>query len=106
MKNIFTEHPHSVGESYFQHMKFASYFGFNMMLGGLACLTHAIFPFIFQKTGSNVLIKMTHDFIERMPEVESRVLKLSQVIEKKATSSKTSTHANQNSNSNPNPKNK
>ena len=68
MKNIFTKHPTSVGETYLQHMKFAAQFGFNMVIGGIACLIHAIFPFVFEKTGSNYLLKMTENFFQ-MPEV-------------------------------------
>lgn len=83
MKNIFTKHPHQIGETYFEHLKFASVFGAHMFLGGLACLIHAIFPFIFQKTGSNVLIHLTQNFVERMPSIEQRVIKLSQCIQQK-----------------------
>lgn len=83
MKNIFTHHPHSVGESYFQHLKFASYFGIQLFIGGIACLVHAIFPFFFEKTGSQILLKMTHHFVDRMPHVESRVLSICQLVEKK-----------------------
>jgi hypothetical protein len=86
MKNIFTKHPNSIGEGYFEHMKFASLFGLNMIVGGLACIIHAIFPFLFQKTGSDYLLKMTYTFVERMPKVEPRITKLSQMIKKKLTS--------------------
>lgn len=85
MRNIFTKHPHEIGESYFEHMKFASQFGFSMIIGGFACFIHALLPFIFQKTGSNVLLKMTETFVERMPNLEKRVLSLSALIEKKST---------------------
>lgn len=55
MKNIFTDHPHSVGESYIQHLKFALWFGFTLFLTSLACLVHAFFPFLFVNTaGHNV----------------------------------------------------
>jgi hypothetical protein len=84
MKKIFTSHPHSVGETYFQHLRFASCFGFNMIVGGIACLTHAVFPFVFKKTGSNYLLKMTENFVNRMPTCEDRVLKLSDCITQKA----------------------
>lgn len=83
MKNIFTSHPHSIGESYFQHLKFASCFGFTMLSGGVACLVHAVLPCFFEKTGSNILLKMTYDFIDRMPRAEEREIRLSQLIEKK-----------------------
>ncbi|TAK75380.1 MAG: hypothetical protein EPO11_05540 [Gammaproteobacteria bacterium] len=83
MKNIFTDHPHRIGETYFQHFKFALIFSMNMIVGGIACLIHAIFPFLFPETGSHFLLKMTHRFIERMPVVEDRVKVISQSIEKK-----------------------
>jgi hypothetical protein len=88
MKNIFTEHPQSVGETYFQHLKFASVFGGKMVIGGLACIIHAIFPFFFEKTGSNILLQMMQDFVERMPSVDDRVRDISRVIEKKIANPK------------------
>jgi hypothetical protein len=83
MKNIFTEHPNSIGETYLQHFFFASKFGFGMVIGGTACLLHAIFPFVFKTTGSDFLLKMTHDFIARMPANEDRFMKLAKFIENK-----------------------
>lgn len=83
MKNIFTSHPHSIGESYFQHFRFATHFGLHMIWGGFFCLIHAIFPFIFKTTGSTILLKMTHHFIERMPNGGESLKDLSQAIERK-----------------------
>lgn len=83
MKNLFTEHPHSIGETYFQHFCYAFKFGGQMVLGGFACILHAVFPFIFKKTASNYLLHMTNEFISRMPVVEERVLKLAESIDKK-----------------------
>lgn len=51
----FTEHPASVGETYSEHMLTAFSFGARMLLAGMACLAHGIFPFIFVKTGSNII---------------------------------------------------
>ncbi len=87
MKNIFTKHPDSIGESYLQHMKFALIFGARMLVGGVACVIHAIFPFLFEKTGSNVLLKMTQYFVERMPQAEERVVVLGKIIESKTKKS-------------------
>ena len=56
MKSLFkpfTDHPHEVGETYFQHLKVAATFGLSMFVGSLACFTHAVFPFLFTKTGRN-----------------------------------------------------
>ena len=52
LKRAFTEHPASVGETYWQHLVHASSFGVRMMLGGLACVLHGLLPFLFVKTGS------------------------------------------------------
>lgn len=48
----FTEHPADVGETYGEHFVHASGFGIRMILGGIACMLHGIFPFLFVKTGS------------------------------------------------------
>ncbi len=83
MKNIFTDHPKSIGETYFQHLYFASKFGAGMVIGGAACLMHAIFPFAFKNTGSNFLLRMAHDFICRMPASDDRIQRLATALENK-----------------------
>ena len=55
-----TKHLHSVSESYFQHGRHALGFAASMFVGSLACLAHAIFPFLFERTGSDV-IRRLHD---------------------------------------------
>ena len=52
LRKAFTEHPASVGESYFEHMTHASGFGLRMIAGGIACFIHGIFPFLCIKTGN------------------------------------------------------
>ena len=52
MFRAFTDHPETVGETYFEHMHSASWFAMTMFVGGVACLLHAVFPFAFQKSGS------------------------------------------------------
>jgi len=49
---LFNDHPASVGESYGEHLVMASGFGIRMILAGLACLVHGLFPFLFVRTGS------------------------------------------------------
>ncbi|MCU0886758.1 MAG: DUF6356 family protein [Rubritepida sp.] len=51
----FTEHPRSVGESYFEHMGVAASFGWAMLKGAAACFVHALLPFLFTKTGSGII---------------------------------------------------
>ena len=55
MQKLFTEHPESVGETYGEHMVRASCFGGRMVVAGLACMLHALLPFIFVKTGSQAI---------------------------------------------------
>ncbi|MBL4618517.1 MAG: hypothetical protein GXP04_04030 [Alphaproteobacteria bacterium] len=55
IKRAFTEHPASVGESYFQHMGMAFGFGAKMVCTGAACLLHGLFPFLFVRTGSRCI---------------------------------------------------
>ncbi len=55
-----TKHLDSVSESYLQHGRHASSFAASMFVGSLACLGHAIFPFLFERTGSDI-IRCLHD---------------------------------------------
>lgn len=83
MRNIFTEHPHSVNETYWEHFQEACSFGFWMVVGGSACFIHAVFPFIFTKTASNLLIKMIKNLIDRAPLLEERILQIAVTIDEK-----------------------
>ena len=58
--NYFTEHPASVGESYTEHLKAASGFGFTMIVSGVACLIHGLVPALFVRTGSETIQRL-HD---------------------------------------------
>jgi hypothetical protein len=55
LHKAFTDHPASVGETYTEHLAMASGFGTRMIFGGIACLLHGIFPFLFVKTGSRCI---------------------------------------------------
>ena len=57
---LLTEHPASVGESYFQHMRSSFSFGVKMLTAAMGCFLHGIFPFLCVKTGS-VAITNLHD---------------------------------------------
>ncbi len=54
----FTEHPASVGESYGQHLGFAMGVGGRMVLAGLACMVHGLFPFLCVRTGSRTILAL------------------------------------------------
>jgi Family of unknown function (DUF6356) len=52
---IFTTHPHTVGETYLEHLESASHFGSRMIAAGVACMLHGLFPFLFVTTGSQTI---------------------------------------------------
>jgi hypothetical protein len=55
MLDRFTAHPASVDETYVQHMAMAFGFGGRMLLGGLACLVHGVFPWLGLTRGSDTI---------------------------------------------------
>ena len=74
IKQAFTEHPQSVGETYFEHMGAAFYFATRMLMAGLACLAHAIFPFLFVRTGRDCICELHERMVanrhKSMPEID------------------------------------
>lgn len=50
--SVFTAHPASVNETYFEHMGVALSFSAKLLFAGSVCLVHALLPFLFEKTGS------------------------------------------------------
>lgn len=61
-RKLFTAHPATVGETYGEHMVMAGSFALKLLLASLACLVHALLPFLFEKTGS----RMISDLHDRM----------------------------------------
>jgi Family of unknown function (DUF6356) len=59
----FSEHPASVGETYTEHMGRASCFGVRMIAAGVACLLHALLPFLFVHTGSRAIAELNERMI-------------------------------------------
>lgn len=58
LRTLFSEHPKSVGESYFEHMGMAFSFSGRMLVAGLACFIHGVFPFLCVKTGSMAITEL------------------------------------------------
>ena len=50
-----TAHLDDVGETYFQHLRHALGFSRVMLVGSAVCLIHALFPFLFERTGSDYI---------------------------------------------------
>jgi hypothetical protein len=57
-QRIFTQHPQSVNETYFEHMRFAGWFAAQLLAAGLAALIHAIIPGLFEKTAGRMIQNM------------------------------------------------
>jgi hypothetical protein len=60
MKNFFTAHPETIGETYWQHMAVALSFAGSLFAAAFAALVHAFFPAWFEKTAS-AKITCLHD---------------------------------------------
>ena len=58
IQRLFRDHPESVGETYLEHLFQASYFGMRMVVAGLACLVHALLPFLFETTGRTAISEL------------------------------------------------
>src|SRR6185295_7119639 len=55
MLRLFTSHPASIGESYGSHAFRALKTAARMMAAGAACAVHALFPFLFVHSASDVV---------------------------------------------------
>ncbi|MBB2973587.1 DUF6356 family protein [Mesorhizobium sp. RMAD-H1] len=61
---LFTDHPASVDETYFEHMAFAAGFSVKLFAAAFAAMIHAVLPFLFEKTASGIirtLYERTHN---------------------------------------------
>ena len=59
-RNLFTEHPASVGERYGEHFVAAMGFAFGLLKAAFCCAVHAFLPFLFERTGSRCIEEL-HD---------------------------------------------
>jgi hypothetical protein len=71
LEDLFTDHPRSVGETYFEHMESSWSFGARMMLAAMACLIHGIFPFLFTRTGSSAIRSLYNDMLTNRSRVRA-----------------------------------
>ena len=54
----FTSHPASVGETYPEHFVAAAGFAATLAKATFCCAVHAVFPFLFEKTGSRLITEL------------------------------------------------
>jgi hypothetical protein len=64
-KNLFNEHPNSVGMTYFQHLRFALMLACRTFGCALASLIHAFFPFLFVRHTSDTITSLYKLFEKR-----------------------------------------
>jgi hypothetical protein len=57
-ERLFLDHPHSVGESYFEHLGVASSFAIELFVAALACAVHALVPGLCVRTGSQAITRL------------------------------------------------
>jgi hypothetical protein len=74
---LFTDHPASVDETYWQHLVAAASFGFRMIGGGIACLVHALIPGAFCTKGSELICELHERMVtNRRRQAVSRALSM------------------------------
>lgn len=61
----FTAHLSNIGESYGQHFLHAIYYCVMLMTAAVCALIHAILPFLFEKTASQIISKLYGKMTER-----------------------------------------
>ena len=55
---LFTRHPQSVGETYFEHLGMAAGFALTLLAAAFVCAVHAVLPFMFEKTGGRMIAEL------------------------------------------------
>ncbi|MEL7099081.1 MAG: DUF6356 family protein [Pseudomonadota bacterium] len=63
--NIFTAHPAKVGESYLGHMAVALSFAGWLALASGAALVHALLPWMFERTASDIILRLHGRMVRR-----------------------------------------
>lgn len=67
LQRLFTAHPGSVNETYWEHMAVAAFFSVRLALGALVCLVHAVLPFLFVRTGSRIIAELHETMVAKRP---------------------------------------
>jgi hypothetical protein len=72
LDRLFLDHPRSVGESYGEHAATAGRFGATMVVGGIACLLHALVPALFPRSASDRVKRLYAQMVARQPAFADR----------------------------------
>jgi hypothetical protein len=65
LDRLFLAHPAAVGESYGEHARAASGIGMTLIVTGLACLVHAVFPLLFKTKGSDTIRALNDHLVQK-----------------------------------------
>ena len=71
LKEKFTEHPATVGETYGEHFVSAMGFCLTMVKAAFCCGVHAILPFCFEKTGSDCITELYDRMVTNRSRLEA-----------------------------------
>ena len=61
----FTDHPASVGQTYFEHFKFAVKVSKSLLKAFSACLIHAVYPPLHKNTASATIAELHNRIAQR-----------------------------------------
>lgn len=61
--NLFTKHPEENELTYTEHFRRSIKFSIKMFYGSTALFIHAFFPFLFEKTGSRIVMELDDEMI-------------------------------------------
>lgn len=61
--NFWNRHLEEVGESYFEHARVAITFAGKMFYGACVCTIHAVFPFLFERSGSSIVKDLHNEMV-------------------------------------------
>lgn len=88
----FNRHLEQVDETYLEHGRHALGFAANMFMGSLVCLVHAVCPFLFERTGSDIIRRLHEQMVvnrQRLTPKPRREAALAQPLEARAERSTT-----------------
>lgn len=65
LRRWFLDHPHNIGESYFQHQVAALGYSLALFRAAAACAVHAIIPALFERSASRIVGKLDSEMTQR-----------------------------------------
>jgi hypothetical protein len=71
MRNVFKEHPNSVGETYFKHFLKSCSFGIKLIFIAARAFIHAILPWCFEHSASEKIKELNDSLQKRRDSVNS-----------------------------------